>query len=205
MRIRARLLDNRQECIRWCRQCGLLATQMVCPTCNRHCREQALDHAVDGVTWRCPIEVCKKRISIRHGSFFEKSQLQLWQILGLTYLWCRSAEKSGKVSVADAQHELQIGSEHSIVHWNQYCRDIAVSHFINNPVQIGESGHIVEIDESLFSRKKYNRGRIVPEQWIFGGYDLATKETFLLSSTSECRYFNVFRHTVGQAGNINLE
>ena len=109
------------------------------------------------------------------------------------------------MSVADAQHELQIGSEHSIVHWNQHCRDIAVSHFINNPVQIGESGHIVEIDESLFSRKKYNRGRIVPEQWIFGGYDLATRETFLLSSTSECRYFNVFRHTVGQAGNINLE
>ena len=46
----------------------------------------------------------------------------------------------------DAQHELQIRSEHSIVDWNQYCRDIAISHFINNPVQIGGPGHIVEID-----------------------------------------------------------
>ena len=64
----------------------------------------------------------------------------------------------------DAQHELQIGSE---------------SH-LNNPVQIGGPGHIVEIDESLFSRRKYNRGKIVPEQWIFGGYDPATKEGFLL-------------------------
>ena len=62
---------------------------------------------------------------------------------------------------------------------NQYCRDIAVSHFINNPVQIGGPGHIVEIDESLFSRRKYNRGRIVPEKWIFGKYDPATKEGFL--------------------------
>ena len=180
VRIGARFMDDRQECIRWCPKYGLLAMQMVCPTCRRYCREQALDRAVDGVTWRCPVKTCKKRFSIRRGSFFEKSHLQLWQLLGLTYLWCRSAGKSRGVSVEDAQHELQIGSEHSIVDWNQYCRDIAVSHFLNNPVQIGGPGHIVEIDESLFSRRKYNRGRIVPEQWIFGGYDPATKEGFLL-------------------------
>ena len=82
-------------------------------------------------------KACKKRFSIRRSSFFEKSHLQLWQLLGLTYLWCRSAGKSREVSVEDAQHELQIGNEHSIVDWNQYCRDIAVSHFLNNPVQIG--------------------------------------------------------------------
>ena len=53
-------------------------------------------------------------------------------------------------------------------------------HCVKNPVQIGSPGHLVEIDESLFSRRKYNRRTIVPEQWIFGGYDLATKEGFLL-------------------------
>ena len=69
VRIRARFMDDRQECIRWCRQYGLLATQMVCPTCRRHCREQALDRAVDGVTWRCPVKACNKRFSLRRGSF----------------------------------------------------------------------------------------------------------------------------------------
>ena len=110
VRIGACFMDDRQECIRWCRLYGLLATQMICPTCNRHCREQALYRAIDGVTWCCPVKACKKRIRIRHGSFFEKSHLQLWQILGLTYLWCRSAGKSREVSVADAQLELKSGA-----------------------------------------------------------------------------------------------
>ena len=133
---------------------------MVCPTRRRHCREQALDRAVDGVTWYCPAKVC-------YGKY-------------LTYLWCRSAGKSRQVSAEEAQHEFQIGSEHSVVYWNQYCRDMAVSQFVNNPVQIGGSGHTVEIDKSLFSRRNYNRGRIVPQQWIVGDYDPATKEGFLL-------------------------
>ena len=110
------------------------------------------------------------------------------------------AGKSREVSVADAQHELQIGREHSIVDWNQYCRDIAVSHFINSPVQIGGPGHIVEIDENLFSKRKYNRGRIVPEQWVFGGYDPATKEGFLLPVPPQNAATEM-----GHTGNRNLE
>ena len=53
VRIGACFMDDRQECIRWYRQYGLLPTQMVCPASRRHCREQALDRAVDGVAWRC--------------------------------------------------------------------------------------------------------------------------------------------------------
>ena len=71
---------------------------------------------------------------------------------------CRSAGESRGVSVADAQHELHIGREHSIVDWNQYCSDIAVSHFISNPVQIGGLGHIAEIEEEFIFWKKHNPG-----------------------------------------------
>ena len=53
-------MDGRHECIRWCRQYGLLATQMFCPTCNRQRRERALDCGVDCVTQRYPIKGCKK-------------------------------------------------------------------------------------------------------------------------------------------------
>ena len=75
VRIGARFMDDRQECIRWCRQYGLLATQMVCPTCRRHCREQALDRGVDGVTWRCLVKACKKRFSIRGAVAFLRNRI----------------------------------------------------------------------------------------------------------------------------------
>ena len=78
------------------------------------------------------------------------------------------------------RHELQIKGEHTVVDWLQFCRDVPVEYFLNNPAPIGGAGHIVEIDESLFARRKYNRGRVVPETWIIGGYDQQTKNGFLV-------------------------
>ena len=76
--------------------------------------------------------------------------------------------------------ELEIGSSHTIVDWKQFCRDVCVAYFLNHPQQIGGPGRVVEIDESLFSKRKYNRGRVLPEQWIFGGYDPVDKKDFLV-------------------------
>ena len=91
---------------------------------------------------------CKKKISIRVGSFFERSQLKLRQIIGITYIWTRSTGKSRGLSVEDIQKDLEIGSNKTVVYWNQFCRDIAVTYLLNNRVQLGGPGSIAEIDES---------------------------------------------------------
>ena len=46
--------------------------------------------------------------------------------------------------------------------------------------KIGGAGDIVEIDESCFGRRKYNRGRAVRQVWVLGGVSRNTKETFLV-------------------------
>ena len=78
-----RFINRTPDVVQWCRRYGLLAQYMECPTCNFPCTEGVYRRAVDGVAWRCPR--CRKTINIRKGSFFEKSHLQLWQILALTY------------------------------------------------------------------------------------------------------------------------
>ena len=75
-------------------------------------------------------------------------------------------------------------STHTTVDWKQFFRDVSVEYFINHPEQIGGQGVIVEIDESLFARRKNNVGRI-RQMWVMGGYEPARKRVSLWKYNSE--------------------
>ncbi|PSN54556.1 hypothetical protein C0J52_07111 [Blattella germanica] len=52
---------------------------------------------------------------------------------------------------------------------------------ISRDNKIGGPGHIVEIDESKFGKRKCLKGKRVAGEWIFGGVDRGTKEIFIAS------------------------
>ena len=47
--------------------------------------------------------------------------------------------------------------------------------------KIGESGCIVEIDESLFTKRTNSSGGLLPQQWVFGGICKQTKDLFIVT------------------------
>jgi hypothetical protein len=46
--------------------------------------------------------------------------------------------------------------------------------------KIGGPNKTVEIDESKFGRRKYNRGHKVKGQWVFGGVERESRKKFLV-------------------------
>lgn len=70
--------------------------------------------------------------------------------------------------------QLHISSK-TYVDWGNFIREVCSDWTIRNSQQIGGKGIIVEIDEAKFGRRKYNRGRIVEGQWVFGGVERENK------------------------------
>ncbi|KCZ79764.1 hypothetical protein H312_02847 [Anncaliia algerae PRA339] len=66
---------------------------------------------------------------------------------------------------------------------NWYKKLQSLSFFImrdeSNGKIVGRS-HIIEIDESKFSKRKYQVGRIINSPWVVGGIDVSTKEFFFV-------------------------
>ena len=67
--------------------------------------------------------------------------------------------------------ELCIGSEHTLVDWYNFAREVCVEIIQRDSEQIGGEGKEVEIDESKFWKRKYHRGKRVDGVWVFGGIE----------------------------------
>lgn len=105
MRELAVLTCNKDNCIAWLRQNNLLARAMVC-ACGSAMQEKVYTRAIDGITWRCPVQRCRKTVNIRKGSFFERSHLSLTQLLDLIYWW--------SLAMSNAETEQQVRLQYSV-------------------------------------------------------------------------------------------
>ena len=135
-----------------------------CPDCDG---DMALESPDKPKIFRCKNRYCRKKISITKETFFGSSKLALGQILMISYFW-----------LINAKHEtLQLlsgCSSGTITSWYRYLNDLVamdLSELPGDEGQIGGDGIIVEIDESKFGKRRYNRGHRVVGVWVVGGID----------------------------------
>lgn len=87
-------------------------------------------------------------------------------IIYSTILWVKVPHPKQQLMM----DELECSSR-TVVDWCNFCREVCSTWAERQDFHIGGVGKTVEIDESKIGKRKYNRGRRVEGQWVFGGVE----------------------------------
>ena len=144
--------------------------------CDGEMRLARCEDRSDLFKWKCRRQEKGKRhkaeISIRKGSWFEKSKMTLEEILKLTYWWCQDLDQ------AHIKQELGLAKSTG-VDWDSFCREVCEFTLLESRGRLGGEEKIVQIDESKFGKRKYHRGHHVEGQWVFGGIEKNSRKSKL--------------------------
>jgi len=177
------VINNDDNTYNFCCEIGLLAKSRNCDRCRRLlklCAESRADRSTPYI-FRCTNKACRKdKFSVRDGTVFQASKLLLQQILTIINLFTARITDYEQI-----QYQTQQSAEHklsteTVVDWLSYCREICLEIVARQTSQlIGGPGLTVEVDESKFGKRKYNKGRLVEGQWVVGSICRETGEIFL--------------------------
>ena len=115
---------------------------------------------------------CHVKISALKGTFFEKSYLAKIEIIQLSYWFVLNSLSQSEVVCEVLLHKLWL--------WFSFCREVVNFYCIEHSEQIGGPDKVVEIDEAKFGKHKFNCGRVVKGQWVFGGFERESKRIFIV-------------------------
>lgn len=160
--------------IAFCEENGLIPIQKICHVCGNLMRKKIKNNTKVGIVFRCGRKICGKEVSILKNTFFENSNVRIEDVLLFLYYWCFEI-----CSFKYIKRELGWG-EHPFVDFRSYLREVCAIKLFENEDIIGGEGKVVEIDESLFVKRKYNVGRFSSYQWVFGGKERGSKKCFLV-------------------------
>lgn len=164
---------------------GLLPEAKRCDNCGKECRIDMRRKAFRcDKTYTVPKKgkrKCSFLQSIYKGTWLEKSHVDFVTNMRFVNLFVQDFF-SYKVA------KLELGlNDRTICDWASFAREVLVAWCIRQEEKIGGVGEIVEIDESKFGKRKYNVGRVIEGQWVFGGICRNTRSCFLVPVESRDR------------------
>ena len=172
------------------------------PICNS-CGSEAQTMEYDDVLYRCNKMVngrrCNFKKSLLKNSFFRNSQIGLRHIFLIMDNW----RKGVVCDIVAKDFEMDAST---VSRWYRKLDDLVVSSFaIRYNNMIGGENIVVEVDECLSVKRKYERGRIFQNQvWILGGVERGNPANYFIEvvqTRSRPRLIDVIRRRV-RSGSI---
>ena len=176
------IVHDKASSIQFLQQRGILHDPKNCV--NGHA--MTLQLRDKGDRWRCHSRECRTESSVRKDTWLEGSKLAYRDIILFIYCWSKWSKQYTKITFV--QEELGIGKD-ATIDFNNYLREVCAADLLANPILIGGPNMTVEVDESLFSRRKNRQGRVLLQQWVFGGWCRETGKLYVRCSRSQCSYF----------------
>ncbi|KFD45571.1 hypothetical protein M513_13549 [Trichuris suis] len=164
--------NDEDTAIRFLQEKGILHQQRLCT--RGHATKLTVEGNGKAPRWKCRKAQCRIEVSLRTGTWFHGQMLDFRTAILLIYSW-----SNDYCSTKFCSKELGPSANCS-VSWKRLLREVATESLLSNRLVIGGPNRTVEVDETLYSKSKSHRGRLYPEQWVFGGVCRETGESFLV-------------------------
>ena len=145
-------------------------TQKVCENCLSDLKPVKKKSYV----YRCSSSKCRKQYNILEGTPFSKLRIPIEESLLILKMWFYDA-KSIFIKEMLGYKTCKI-----IRRFLNKCFKCIENNFYNNFEKIGGKDIVIEIDESKFGKRKYNRGKHVEGVWIFGMVERTAERRIVL-------------------------
>jgi len=151
------LFSDEEDCQKFLISEGIFYTVDACFECSAGV-------ILSGKLYRCKRKACRKAVSVYQGTVFAKSKIPCNKILHMAYLWLAGC--SHKAIMLLTGH-----SKQAVTNFITIFQDLVGCAIDSDDTIIGGENVIVEIDESKFGKRKYNKGHRVEGVWVLGGVE----------------------------------
>lgn len=190
-------IRTKDDAIKYLQENNIIKKEKLCIKCNVICPISSSD-TDNYVFFKC--KTCRSKESIRKDTFLYNKNIALKTFLLVLYLFTATPQ----LRIPQIIHEANLKEEAdgsvvvgegngisptTIVEYHALFRDVICGHLLANyqDKKIGGPGCTVEVDESMFGKRKYNKGKFRGHRraWILGGICRETGEIFIVEC-SKC-------------------